>query len=97
MTAIEKKIYKHGERKPVCTGRTVRTYGVVADVARGRAQVNDGPGGRTTRGVRVHVSHDVVSGELLLVGGRQEVNVVDVAAKFLQLFVGYVQTQLLET
>lgn len=85
-----------GVRKKLGVRGRSRTYGVVADVTRRGAQVNDWPCGRATGRVSVHVGHDVVSGELLFVGGRREVHVVDVVAQLLQLFVRYVQAQFLK-
>lgn len=92
-------------KRPADTGPPVHrtpssqevTYGVVADVARRGSQMNDRSGRGTACGVSVHVRHDVVPGELLLVGGRHEVHVVDIGAEFVQLFLRYVQAQFLKT
>lgn len=71
------------------------TYGVVSNIAGRSAQVNDGPGGWTARCIRMHVGHDVVPGKFLFVGGRPKVHIVDVLPQFFQLFLGYVQAQIL--
>ncbi|KAE9525891.1 hypothetical protein AGLY_013940 [Aphis glycines] len=63
------------------------TYGVVSDVACSSAQVNNGSGGRTTRGIRMHVCHDFVSGEFFFFGGRRKVHIFNVVTQLLQLFV----------
>ena len=69
--------------------------GVVAHIARGGAQVDDGHGLGAKLAKGVDVGHDIVSQLLLLGFGKLVVDVVNVSLHFGDLLVGNVQAQLL--
>ena len=69
--------------------------GVVADVAGGGTEMDDGHGLGDLLAPGVDVSHDIVAQELLLLGSALVVDVVDVGLHLLDLLVGDIETKLL--
>ena len=65
--------------------------GVVGDEARSGAQVNDGRRARAGTRERVHMGHDVVANEALLVARELKVDRVDVGAHFVELGLAYLR------